>query len=256
MRAAPNPYSAKVVDIPAQTVVETTGQYETYLMSRTVGVVYEEIVYRNSSRTFTGWVPGRYLEVFEDPFPDIVKIDNPTPNPNDADQYVLSYGYNLCGQFCVCYCAGWEYSLEKWLVEWKSSPGSVYNRIFKGGKGTTTGIADLDNMLAYFDGYLLPSKPLGEALTDDLLDRPLLTPGRIAMLLKKDRIIISCHIETNKGRLQNTGVLHWVVVESITPNRFGGLVTIYNPFPNTLETYTWDQFSGSTGTPFGILVER
>jgi hypothetical protein len=110
-------------------------------------------------------------------------------------------------------------------------------------------------MLSLFD-YTLPSQTIGAALLDRVAGRILVTPGRMANILKDNRVIYSVQIDAQTGYLKNSGVLHWVVLEEVLPDEFKGTVKLYNPFTNKLEHYEWNQLMASGGTPYGIVVPR
>ena len=103
---------------------------------------------------------------------------------------------------------------------------------------------------------LFRSPRLSQALHDPLKGGPLVTPDRVRELLVRNRIIISCKIDSVTGRLRGQGVLHWVVLETVLPEGMGGLVHLYNPFVNGMEIYSWQELANSIGQPYGVVVER
>lgn len=247
-----NDNGGKRLVINPRELVQCTGQVKgelsevTYI--NTLGVIY------------TGWIETVFLEPFVNNG-EIVKVASPTVYQGDAAQYLIYLGvkqYNLCGEFSVLYCAGWtEEPIEDWIDEWKTKDLTGWNLVFRNKYSRTTGFTDLESMFATFEGY--PEK--FERLTDSFYlperKRPHLTPFRLREFLKDNLAIIGCKISTYTGRLQASGTLHWVVVESMSPYRHGGLVTIYNPFSNAMEEYSWEEFYASvTGTPYGLAVPR
>lgn len=209
--------------------------------------------------TQQGWVYAGYLENYQEEFATgVVKILNATPKPNDAAQYVLWMGnvqYNLCGHLSVSYCAGWDADINDFLNLLKEQKLSFVTRVFPSWRSRGTNTYDLDIMLSLFD-YTLPSQTIGAALFDRVAGRILLTPWRMAAILKENRVIYSVQISAQTGYLQNSGVLHWVVLEDVIPDEFKGMVKLYNPFTNKLERYEWNQLVSSGGTPYGIVVPR
>ena len=121
-------------------------------------------------------------------------------------------------------------------------------------RGTNT--AELDSMLEVY-GYPTPSQRLDAGLRDPLLARPVVTPGRMAAVLAEHRAIVGVKINKSTGDLRPSGILHWVVVESVIPDGVNrGWVELYNPFPNRMQRYSWAEFVVSMGAPYGILVRR
>lgn len=97
------------------------------------------------------------------------------------------------------------------------------------------------------------------------------SPGRMKNMLKTHFLIAGVGINGVTGRLIRglNAVRHWVVVEKIEPvgrhyltNHFGGnggWVTLYNPFTNVLEEYSYREFTDSmseTGLWDGLWVKR
>jgi len=212
-----------------------------------------EVEYVQSQKSVTrGWVYAGYLETYTEEFEaGVVQIRSATPNPNDAAQYVVWKGnvqYNLCGQFCVCYCTGWDADVEDFLD--RLTP-TLISRIFPKGKGRGTSDYDLVAMLAQYE-----TRNITALLYDRIAKRTILTPGRMAEILKTKRVIYSVHINRQTGKLERAGVLHWVVLEEVQPDGFSGRVLLYNPFTNKMERYQWEQLVESGGVPYGVAVER
>lgn len=221
---------------------------------------YEVIHHTPPDINRQGWVYAGYLDEYQEEFTTgLVKILNATPNPNDAAQYLIWMGnvqFNLCGHLSVSYCAGWDADFNDFLNLLKEKKLSFVTRVFPSWKSRGTDTHDLDIMLSLFDGYQLPSQTIGAALRDRVAGRIILSPGRMANILKDNRVIYSVHINGQTGYLKNTGILHWVVLEEVIPDEFKGLVKLYNPFTNKLERYEWNQLVDSGGTPYGIVVPR
>ena len=224
-------------------------------------VGYEEVIYFDGAKEHQGWVYSGYLENYFEEFPaDEVKIRNATPNPNDGAQYLVYRGnvqYNLCGEMCVVHCAGWDLDVESFLDAWSTKAIGIFQRIFVGNKSRGTGLADLDSMLSIFEGYTIPALRLSQYFYDDVAKLTLITPGKMADLLRPYKVIMSVRIDPRFGNLQSSGVLHWVVVHNVIPDGIGrGSVELYNPFPNRRQRYSWGEFVASAGMPYGIAVER
>lgn len=219
-----------------------------------------EVRYQTNLKTWRGYTYSEYVEEWIEPFDhDVIRIRNATPSASDFEQNLVYLGnvqHNLCGQFCALYCAEWEeLDVEDWLQIWQLKQPSTFQRILAGGRSLPTGIPDLVNMLQTFDGY-----PGTFPLISELLryrGAPLVSPARVLSVLKSHRLIIGCKIESQFGRLAPKGIPHWVTLETALLEARGGLVRLYNPASNSVETYTWEQIAASiTRSPFGIAVPR
>ena len=83
---------------------------------------------------------------------------------------------------------------------------------------------------------------------------PKYQPEQLAALMRDYDIISSVRMNKITGRLDKTGVLHWIVPVSIWLDRFGyGTIDIYNPFPNRVERYSWAEFVSSAGWVYGTM---
>jgi hypothetical protein len=249
----PNTNISKLCDLPPGAVIHT--------MTDTESIPgWMEILYKTNHREWRGYTYSEYVEEWIEPFDhDLIRIRNATPNQSDFAQnliYLDNVQHNLCGQFCVLYCAGWdEMDVEDWLDTWQLKQPSAFRRILDRGRSLPTGIPDLVNMLQTFEGY-----PSTFALVSDLFryhSSSLFTPRRLLTALQSHRLIVGCKIEAQFGRLSAGGIPHWIVLESILPEARGGLVRLYNPASNSVETYTWEQVVTSvTRSPLGIAVPR
>lgn len=254
MRTAPI-VGVKVMDLPQYAKVMVLA--ESVIDHQGEPTLFHEVIYAKTRKVWAqGWVYAGYLEPYTEEFDPVLKIRNATPNLNDAAQYMIWMGntqYNLCGHLCVLYCAGWEEDVEDFLDLLKEKKLSFITRIFPNWRGRGTNDYDLDVMLSIFE---LPSVKIGAALYDRIARRTMLTPGRMAEILKENRVIYSVRINTQTGNLARSGVLHWVVLEEVQPDEFRGMVKLYNPFNNKLERYEWSQLVESGGVPYGVVVER
>lgn len=238
------------VQVMAESIIDYQGQPTKFF----------EVMFIQSTRSITqGWVYAGYLEPYRQEFEaGVVQIRNATANPNDAEQYMQWMGttqYNLCGHLSVSYCAGWDADVEDFLNLMKEKKLSFITRVFPQWRSAGTNVYDLDVMLSMFD-YALPSKRISELLYDRIAKRTIITAGRMADILKDNRVIYSVHINRQTGKLERAGVLHWVVLEEVVPDEFRGMVLLYNPFNNKKERYAWEQLVESGGVPYGVVVER
>lgn len=220
---------------------------------------WSRVIYQTNLQTWTGYTYAGYVEEWIEPAcHDVLKIRNATPNASDFAQNLIYLGnvqFNLCGEFSVLYCVEWEeFDVEAWLDEWKIKDVPTFKRIFKLGRSQPVGVSDLVRMFQSFEGYGAFMN-----LTDMFRYRgtALFTPGRTAEALKTHQLIAGCKIGAQFGRLQASGIPHWVVIDSIQPEGRGGLVKLYNPASNSVETYTWEQVVESCSrNPYGLAVAR
>lgn len=247
----------KALDIPAGHRVEG---FETVpLRYANQDTEWRRVQYSNGLRSYAGFVYAGLLDRVTEKYSPVLTVPFQTVNPQDAAQYMVylsNVQYNLCGEFCVVYCVAPDMPVDAFLEGWKVKAPSFFNRIFNGGKSRGTDLGDLDSMLAAL-GREIPSARYNVALRDPVLGRPIVTPERVKALLEDNFIISSCHISGLTGSLRGSGILHWVVLESIEIEDVGrARVTLYNPFVNKLQEYSWAELVGSMGQPYGVLVER
>ena len=107
-------------------------------------------------------------------------------------------------------------------------------------------------MLSAFDRY---SVSLASVLTDPVLAKARYTVSGLKAIA--GRAVVSVRMDKWTGRLKPSGVLHWVVVTDVIPERTGyGGVEVYNPFPNRIEAYSWAEFTASAGVPIGVVLDE
>ncbi len=245
-RTAPN--GNKIADIPPGTIVSPTGNQQSLVL---LGhqTLWSEITLGGR----TGWVNDAYLEDYAEKFQNEVVIANPTPDPNDAAQFMFVEGglkHNLCGELCVAFSVRVEIDLV--LKKWKLGNLDAYNQILAGPKDNTTGAGTLEGILNLYgytraQGHILDFK---SGLTDPVIGyQP--SPGRFKKMLETHRLIAGVNIDAGTGKLRGAGIGHWVVLDKITPigrnGGNGGWVELYNPYPNRREEYSYDEFTSSCG---------
>jgi hypothetical protein len=250
------PGGAWLLDLPQGTLCEPTGQTQTIPYRGLPQTNWTEIIVRFAIREWQGWIYSPCLEEYTEEFPPIVPIAFPTPTPQDAAQYIIwrkNIQFNLCGQFCICYLLG--KNIEDLLAFWELKAAPWYKRILKNERSQPTGIPDLDSILSLF-GFPVPSVTFNGGLKDPLLGRALITPARMAAKLQTHQAIIGVKINSLTGELRPTGTPHWVVLEKCIPDGINrGMIELYNPFPNRIQRYSWNEFATSAGL-LGIWVER
>jgi hypothetical protein len=246
LRAAPN--GGRLLDIPAGTIVTPTGNEQTLTVSGRQ-TMWAEIAFNGRN----GWVNAAYLEDYLEKFASEVTIAAPTPDPNDAAQYIFVEGHvkhNLCGEFCVAFIVG--DSIDNALAKWKQALPDAYRKTIGGQADNPTGIGTLEGILNLYgfsrqQGHIFDFKT---GLTDPLIGyQP--SPGRFAKMLQTHALIAGVNIDSGTGRLRGSGVGHWVVLDKVTPvgknGGNGGWAELYNPFPNRREEYSYDEFTSSCG---------
>lgn len=242
----------KLVTVPERSTVETLDFRETF-----AGVTRESVVFYSGGKSYRGWVYTGYLESYDENYPkDCVKIGNQTPDENDAEQYAILHGVKqteLCGEICCAFLLG--IPLEDVLAEWQREEPTIYQMVFnlfssKKARGTGPG-----QLKTIFEAFEKTASLLTDVLRDPILNRPRYTVSGLKAL--EGRAIVGVKINKLTGRLQSSGILHWVVVTKVIPERGGyGLIEIYNPFPNRVEVYGWEQFIASAGAPYGVVMDE
>ena len=236
----------KILDLNPATVLESTGEISTSID----GLVWECVLCNTLNKTYVGWIETRLLDPYVEGYAkDCVDIaDIQTPEPTDAEQYVLWHKYkqvNLCGELAVCYLL--NLPLSTMLKHWEVKQPSFFKRVFGQGMARGTGDGELLEMFALFGGT-------ATRLTTVLNGY---TPHRLQMLAETFGVIAGCKIDSKSGRLRGQGVGHWVVVTKVIPERTNyGLVEIYNPFPNRVEVYSYNEFVASARSPFGAVIAK
>lgn len=228
----------KVCDLPVETVL--TGMEELY-------GEYMLVSYQ-ASKEFIGFVKRSNIEPLKFEFEtNVVSIPYQTKSAQDAAQYMIWKGnlqFNLCGELCMCYIFGLD--LGVFLETWQAKALSWYKRVFGTGIARGTNVEDLIHMADIYPCEKISLSSLSGVMTAEKL-----------MFQRAGGWypIFSCKIETLKGRLRSKGVLHWVVVKDAEAWGLNqGWVKIYNPFSNNIEKYSWNEFSSSIGTPYGLTV--
>jgi hypothetical protein len=245
MDIMPLTLNIKIMDLFERTIIEVTGEKRN---------PYEEVHYITESSAITGWVHGADLEDYVENYPhNCVAIFNQTPAPNDFEQYFIFNGVkqvNGCGELCVAYILG--IPLQQLLENWQVKLPIFWKSIFGGGRARGTGSGELSQM---FDIFAQESMQLTTALYEPHIKRSRYTLKGLRRLLETGSVIASVSIDGGTGLLRGSGVLHWVAVTKITPERNGlGFVEVYNPAMNRIECYSWQEFINSARQPYGVYV--
>ena len=237
----------KMCDLPKGTIVQSTT-----MMS--VGT-YSFVIYQ-ASKEYSGWVYTPYLEELTYLNTECVLLPKETISDQDLAQFVVwdaRVQYNLCGQICLAYIYG--KSLPETLTTWKENIPSHYRQVMPGGISMPTGMADL----------IAISNTLGtaihvtvrDAFTDKKFRHQVLSPNRLLEWIQDGyQPIFGVSVERQYGRLRPSGIAHWIVVDNvIIDGPDNGLVLLYNPASNRVETYSWYEFVSSVKTPTGVMLK-
>ncbi|HSL46685.1 MAG TPA: hypothetical protein VK897_24835 [Anaerolineales bacterium] len=165
------------------------------------------------------------------------------------------------------------FSMETLLGYWGTVQPKFYDHYV--GKNQPTGTAVLTSILRAYGYAKTDYMTFGAGLTAPATNTSrrlyLPSPGRIKEKLKTHFLIAGVGIHKITGKLVRgpNAVGHWVVVEKLEPvgrhylyRHFGGnggWVTLYNPFTNAMEEYSYLEFTESmTGTGMwdGLWVSR
>lgn len=257
------PAGKKILKVERGAVVEFTGAKD-----EKNGVQWAQIKYKG----LTAWAKNAALEDFTDRFPDHeVIIQHPTPDEDDAAQYLLLPGENgvknnMCGELCAAFITCLD--IESFMTEWKAKAAVYYKLAVAGNTDMGTGIDSIQSMFRVAPYNAEPGDLIifEQGLMDPVTKRPVVSPGRMQKMLQTHYLVAGVRIKsTDKftGRLSGGGIGHWVVVDKVTPNGKNdgaqGWVEIYNPFPNKRQEYTFDEFMNSFGQPGkwnGLWVKR
>ncbi|MBI5295488.1 MAG: hypothetical protein HY869_08425 [Chloroflexi bacterium] len=273
-----DPNGIKRFDLSCGALLEPTGQQRNLSINGHDSTWTEVQHTGGDGIVSTGWVNDAYLEDYIEPFPNTeVVIPNPTPELNDAPQYMLVGGkqkFNMCGELCVAFIVGED--IDMLLAKWKAAAPGFYNNILAGDRDKPTGPEDIRSILTAYEystdnGQLVSFKA---GLTDPLVGfEP--TQGRMGRMLETHFLVALVTINsygrlirkpddssTKRGKnrpVVEKGIGHWVVVDKITPNgRNAGRVELYNPFHNRRQEYSFNEFYKSCSSPAwsGWWVER
>jgi hypothetical protein len=242
IRENPLRTSVKVAEIQPYTIVEHDGESHSGWLRIKWG-------------DKAGWVADTLVEPYVENLPtNCVKIDDQTPDLYDFEQYIILNGIkqtNLCGELCVCLAL--DIPLKELMNVWQIKAPSLWSRIKGGGKFSGTHWQDLNTICTLFG---VNAKPLAEVMKDPYLKRSRYTLNGIKTACEHGYPIAGVKMDGNTGRLRGQGTGHWIVIMKIDPERFGGIVTIYNPAPNRIEQYSYPEFLASAVEPFGLYIPK
>lgn len=198
----------------------------------------------------TGYIYASCLNEYVQESDEIVPIPSILRTLGGVAQYILWDGkihHNLCGEFCATYLGSGR--IEYFLARWADAYPKEYNTCVTQDK--PSGIPTVKTMLNVFG---LEYKDVSECLTDKILGF-FYSPERFRDVITQGWKLL-CGVKIgNEGKINTNGSIgHWVVLTSVEPLRNGdGLVTIYNPFSNRMQTYSYAEFIKSA-LSFGSLT--
>lgn len=244
MRVSPDAKARLLMNIPERAVVKTSDEI-------TNG--FEKVWYTDSEKETMGWVYVGWLEAYEENYPkNCVDIPDQTVDPRDAEQYFILNGIkqtNICGEACAAFILGKP--LKEVLTQWQRAEPEIWKSVLSSGKLRGTGYGEL---MTIFTTFQRPALSLTEMLTNPVIGRPRYTPFTLQYILNGGQVIAGVNID-NAGRLKPSGIPHWIVVTAVHPERAGyGTLELYNPFPNRVEVYSWNEFALSARVPTGVYV--
>ncbi|MBL8078466.1 MAG: hypothetical protein JNM55_10930 [Anaerolineales bacterium] len=254
------PGGRKIMAIDPGIVLSVTEKSETVN-----GIRWRQVKYKNQ----LGWARESALDDYADRFPDNeVLIPNPTPEEDDAAQYMFLLGENgiknnMCGQLCAAFII--KVDIETFVDDWKVKANNFYKLSIAGNTDNPTGIDSIASMfkVAPYNAQPGDLTAFDIPMKDPITNRVIVSPGRIANMLKTHYLVAGVRIKsTDKltGKLSGQGTGHWVVLDKIAPNGRlggnGGWVEIYNPFPNKRQEYSYEEFIRSFAGYLGLWVKR
>jgi hypothetical protein len=253
---AETPGGKKIMAINPGIVLPVTGQLET-----ANGLKWRQVRYKNK----LGWTRDSALDDYADRFPENeVFIPNPTPDEDDAAQYMYLLGENgeknnMCGQLCAAFII--KVDIETFVDDWKVKANNFYKLAIAGNADNATGVDSLASMfkVAPYNAQLGDVFRFEIPMKDPITNRVVVSPGRIEAMLKTHYLVAGVRIKPT-GKLSGGGIGHWVVLDTITPNGRlsgnGGWVEIYNPFVNKRQEYSYEEFMISFAGFLGLWVKR
>jgi hypothetical protein len=240
--------SKKIADLPAGTIVE----YWHEEFNEALTPIPWAMISYNGRR---GYVPSSMVEPYLETLQkNCVEIPDQTEDPNDFEQYFYLKNIkqvNFCGPLAICYATG--LTLKEFMGTWEIQKPALWKRIKGLGRFSGTTDSDLVEMCAAF--ALEPLK-MGVVTKDTFVNRSRYTVGGMQKLARMGFPIVACKIDGSTGRLRGQGVGHWVVITQVFPERTGGRVHLYNPAPNRIEEYSWNELISSMNQPYGIWIEK
>jgi hypothetical protein len=228
-------------------IVHVTGNTQSYYDALAGTIEFLEVEYR---RNKLGWVySGLLADYVEESDYQVYIPEEVKTKEFDAEQYIMWDGTkktNLCGAYCAAYLAG--EGIDSFLTKLKVySPSSYTTNVTN---NTPVGLSVIRTMVRMCELEFLELKRFFD---DRLVGEFYSIAGFQRGLMAGWKAVLGVKIGYD-GKL-NGVIGHWVVLNEATPHRNGdGFVTIYNPFSNRLQKYSYNEliksmssFGGYTG---------
>lgn len=171
-----------------------------------------------------------------------------TPDPYDVPQNLLWDGrtmVNQCGELSVAYCLNVDVAYV--LQNWQRKNSWWYSYTFQKYKDRGT---SADALLDILDALGETGQSYYEVMKTE-------TPYRVSQMLLKHQIVTSVNINATTGKLSQKGVLHWIVLERVEPERDGGVVYFANSYNDRIERCSWEEYVAASGSvQYGVAVKR
>ncbi len=254
------PGGRKIMSIDPGAVLTVTPQVQVVN-----GIPWRQLQYKNK----LGWARESALDDYADRFPDNeVFIPNPTPEEDDAAQYMFLLGENgiknnMCGQLYAAFII--KIDIETFVDDWKRKANNYYKISIAGNTDAGTDINSMESMFKVAPYNAQPGEVFRfeVPMKDPITNRVIVSPGRMQKMLQTHYLVAGVHIRsTDKltGKLSGQGTAHWVVVDKVVPNGRlggnGGWIEIYNPFPNKRQESSYEDFMRSFSGFYGLWVKR
>jgi hypothetical protein len=211
-----------------------------------------------------GWVYDGYLEDYLPDIGDVVHIDPAARSglayaPVGEINFQGTVLHNLSGGFCVAYIGG--DGIVDFLKKCQADPASAF--IFR---DRPMNLQQIQQLLTAVYGYAPSQLKLMADGLEDPVTGVQITSGRMARMLQTYALMALVHMDptgeivffdASRART-SASVLHWAVVVQAIPFGFdAGTLSLYNPFPNNLQTIAFRLFCQSLGAnPTGLWVPR
>jgi len=201
-----------------------------------------------------GYSYSGFFDLYQNILPeDIVDLQGiQTEDLYDAKQYIVWEGrkkLNMCGEICVAYILG--LSLEETLEGWTRKSPNLVARIFKGSVDRGTGAQTLIDLIESFD--VEGSETISSFFKDELLGRAVFTAQRASEALEDHEIILGVRIG-NDGYVGTGKINHWVVLDSMDVYGKQAVCTVFNPYMNRYEVYSWSELMRYNAGIDGVVI--
>jgi len=244
------PSGVKILSIPKGQIVELLDTVPNVAYSNLKTTWYKVFYHGKSGYAYAGFFDAYVNELSE----NIVDLSGlQTPSPDDAAQYILLEGrkkYNFCGQLSCAFVLG--VSLKEIIDTWEYKAPNIVARIFKGNADRGTSASTLIGLL---EAFSVQAKTVSKHFRDPVLGRTVFTLQRLAETVGHNHVILGVKIGRD-GIIGHSGnISHWIAVDKVDVHGEFGIVTIYNPYNNKYEIYSWDYMLENMAGIDGVVVK-